>query len=60
MSDWKNINFSLMIAGLISFFETLQVKYLKNLSEQDRRFIKKITNLMMGFKAFHFAKATPG
>ncbi|HBV21486.1 MAG TPA: IS6 family transposase, partial [Nitrosomonas sp.] len=54
----KNINFLLMLAGLISFVEILQIKYLNNLIEQDHRFIKKITNPMMGFKAFHSAKAT--
>jgi putative transposase len=54
----ENINFLLMLAGLISFVEILQVKYLNNLIEQDHRFIKKITNPMMGFKAFHSAKAT--
>jgi putative transposase len=37
----------LMLAGLISFIEISQV-----------RFIKKITKPMMGFKAFHSAKAT--
>ena len=47
-----------MLAGLISFVEILQVKYLNNLIEQDHCFIKKITNPMMGFKAFHSAKAT--
>ena len=41
-----------------SFVEILQAKYLNNLIEQDHRFIKKITNPMMGFKAFHSAKAT--
>ena len=54
----ENINMLLMLAGLISFVEILQVKYLNNLIEQDHRFIKKITNPMMGFKAFHSAKAT--
>ena len=54
----ENINFLLMLAGLISFVEILQVKYLNNLIEQDHRFIKKITKPMMGFKAFHSAKAT--
>ena len=39
----ENINFLLMLAGLISFVEILQVKYLNNLIEQDHRFIKKIT-----------------
>jgi len=50
----ENINFLLMLAGLISFVEILKVKYLNNLIEQDHRFIKNI----MGFKAFHSAKAT--
>jgi putative transposase len=31
---------------------------LNNLIEQDHRFIKKITNPMMGFKAFYSAQAT--
>ena len=52
------MNRLLMLAGLISFVEILQVKYLNNLVEQDHRFIKKITKPMMGFKAFHSAKAT--
>jgi putative transposase len=34
------------------------VKYLNNLIEQDHRFIKKITNLIMGFKALHSVQAT--
>ena len=54
----ENISMLLMLAGLIDFVEKLQVKYLNNLVEQDHRFIKKITNPMMGFKAFHSAKAT--
>jgi putative transposase len=54
----ENINFLLMLAGFLSFIEILQVKYLNNLIEQDHRFIKKITNPIMGFKAFHSAKAT--
>ena len=35
-----------------------QVKYLNNIIEQDHRFIKKITQPMRGFKAFHSADAT--
>lgn len=35
-----------------------QIKYLNNIIEQDHRGIKRITNPMMGFKAFHSAKAT--
>jgi putative transposase len=54
----NNINLLLMLAGLICFIEILQVKYLNNIVEQDHRFIKKITKPMMGFKAFHSAKAT--
>ncbi|WP_027159813.1 IS6 family transposase [Methylobacter luteus] len=54
----ENINFLLMLAGLICFTEICQVKYLNNLIEQDHRFIKKITQPMMGFKAFHSARAT--
>ena len=54
----ENINFLLMLAGIINFIEILQIKYLNNLVEQDHRFIKKITKPMMGFKAFHSAKAT--
>jgi putative transposase len=54
----ENINFLLMLAGIISFVEILQIKYLNNRIEQDHRFIKKITKPMMGFRAFHSAKAT--
>ena len=54
----ENINILLMIAGSISFIEILQIKYLNNLIEQDHHFIKKITNTMMGYKAFHSAEAT--
>lgn len=35
-----------------------QIRYLNNIIEQDHRFIKKITNGMRGFKAFHSAEAT--
>ena len=54
----ENINFLRMLAGIISFVEILQIKYLNNIVEQDHRFIKKITKPMMGFKAFYSAKAT--
>lgn len=54
----ENINMLLMLAGLISFIEVCQVKHLNNVIEQDHRFIKNITNPMMGFKAFHSARAT--
>ncbi len=35
-----------------------QIKYLNNIIEQDHRFVKKITNGMREFKAFHSAEAT--
>jgi transposase, IS6 family len=40
--------------------ETLirQTKYLNNIVEQDHRFIKKITNPMLGFKSFQTADST--
>ena len=38
--------------------EIRQNKYLNNLVEQDHRFIKKITKLMLGFKSFNSAAAT--
>lgn len=38
--------------------EIRQNKYLNNRVEQDHRGIKRITNPMMGFKAFHSAEAT--
>jgi len=41
------VNILLMLAGFLSFVEIVQVKYFDNLIEQDQRFIKKITKLMM-------------
>jgi len=35
-----------------------QCKYLNNIVEQDRRRIKRITCLMLGFKSFHSAQST--
>lgn len=34
------------------------MKYLNNIVEQDHRFIKKVTDPMLDFKAFHSATAT--
>ena len=36
-------------------YEIRQVKYLNNIVEQDHRFIKKRTGLMLGFKSFNSA-----
>ena len=38
--------------------EIRQIKYLNNIVEQDHRFIKRITNHMMGFKSFNSACVT--
>jgi transposase-like protein len=35
-----------------------QTKYLNNIVEQDHRFIKKITNPMLGFKSYQTAEET--
>ena len=48
----------LILAGLISFVEILQVKYLNNLIEQDHRFIKRLTKPGMGFFSFETAWRT--
>jgi len=53
-----NINLLLILAGFATLIDICQVKYLNNIIEQDHRFIKKITNPMMGFKAFYSAEAT--
>ncbi len=48
----------LLLASLLRFIEIYQVKYLNIVTEQDHRFIKKITNPVMGFKVFHSVQAT--
>ena len=54
-----NINLLLILAGFATIMiDICQVKYLNNIIEQNHRFIKKITEPMMGFKAFHSAQAT--
>ncbi len=52
------MNILLFLVGWIYLIESMQVKYLNNRVEQDHRFIKKLTNPMLGFKAFHSAQAT--
>jgi len=39
-------------------YEIRQVKYLNNIIEQDHRFIKKRTRIMLGFKSFYSASET--
>jgi len=58
LSRTKNLHFAGAPFPRFSAIEICQVKYLNNVVEQDHRFIKKITNPMMGFKAFHSARAT--
>ncbi len=47
-----------LFGGLLLQMTVRQIKYLNNIIEQDHRFVKKITNGMRGFKAFHSAEAT--
>lgn len=47
-----------MFGGLPLQMTVRQIKYLNNIIEQDHRFVKKITNSMRGFKAFHSAEST--
>ena len=42
----------------IENIEIIQKKYLNNIVESDHRFIKKITNRMLGFKSFYCAEKT--
>ena len=56
------INFQIAMLALLGFsvmqIQIRQIKYLNNIIEQDHRGIKRIVNPIMGFKAFHLAKAT--
>jgi putative transposase len=56
------VNFQRMLFILLGFPLSLitvrQVKYLNNIIEQEHRGIKRITDPMMVFKAFHSAEAT--
>ena len=55
----ENISRLVMMAGLISFIEICQIKYLNNLIEQNYRFIEKIAKPMMRLKAFHSTQRQP-
>jgi putative transposase len=61
-SELNAINFQIAVLVLLGFsvmqIQIRQIKYLNNIIEQDHRGIKRITNPMMGFKAFHSAEAT--
>ena len=58
LAGLEAVNVILKFTGDGRVIEVRQVKYLNNILEQDHRFIKRITNPMMGFKAFHSAAAT--
>jgi len=59
-ADYINLflAFAFMIGGFFYQITVRQIKYLNNIIEQDHRALKRITKLMMGFKAFHSAQAT--
>ncbi len=58
----NTINLQLIIFSILGCalmqIDIRQIKYLNNIVEQDHRGIKRVTNPMMGFKAFHSAEAT--
>ena len=58
LAGLQSLNVTLKFTGTGRIINTVQSKYLSNIVEQDRRFIKKITRPMLGFKAFYSAAAT--
>ena len=58
--DEVNLQLALlfMFGGIFYQIEVRQIKYLNNILEQDHRGVKRITNAMLGFKAFRSAEAT--
>nr|AJW29975.1 transposase [Ochrobactrum sp. LM19] len=58
LAGLRAVNTIMNITGTGAMVEIRQIKYLNNILEQDRRFIKRITRPMMGFKAFHSAADT--
>lgn len=57
LAELQNMNL-LRLHGWFWLIDTLQIKYLNNMIEQDHRFIKKLTRPMKGFKSFQSASAT--
>jgi putative transposase len=47
-----------MLGGLPLNMTLRQIKYLNNIIEQDHQFVKKTTNGMRGFNAFHAVEST--
>ena len=58
LAGLQSLNVTLKFTGTGRIINTVQSKYLSNIVEKDRRFIKKITRPMLGFKAFYSAAAT--
>lgn len=58
LAGLQAVNVILKFTGEGRMIAIRQVKYLNNILEQDHRFIKRITDPMMGFKAVHSAAAT--
>ncbi len=54
----KGVNKILKRFGCKTKISTIRSKYLNNMIEQDHRFIKRRTRLMMGFKSFDSAART--
>jgi putative transposase len=47
-----------LLGSIVMQITIRQIKYLNNIIEKDHRGIKRITNSMLGFKAFYSAEAT--
>jgi putative transposase len=58
LAGLQRLNVILKFTGVGQMIGIIQSKYLNNIVEQDHRFIRRITRLMRGFKAFHSAAAT--
>ncbi len=58
LAGLQAINVIRKFTGNGRLIRIMQSKYLNNIIEQEHRFIKRITRLMLGFKAFHSAAAT--
>lgn len=58
LAGLQNINCLTLLNGWCRQIGLLPAKYLNNIIEQDRRFIKKLTRQMKGFKSFRSTSAT--
>jgi|TARA_B110000908_G_C10159356_1_gene405237 putative transposase len=58
LAGLQKLNVILEFTNAGRIIKIIQSKYLNNMVEQDHRLIKRITQPMLGFKAFHSAAAT--